>query len=136
MRISGVYKIISNDARGKFGRGGGFGRISLGYNFFGFYSIYSGIWQKKYFFGKPYLSKMKFYRPTNPQTIRQQNRRYICSYGWVMWGSLSTNEKSAYNSEARELAMSGANLFMSRWLKNPTSGFGYTFFGHNTFGYY
>lgn len=136
MRIGGFYKIMSVHVRGKFGRGGGFGRISLGYNFFGFYSIYSGIWQKKYHYGKPYQSKMRFYRPTNPRTVKQQNWRAVCAYGWVLYNSLTLEEKSVYAQKSKELAMSGGNLFMSDWLKSPTSGFGRIFCGYNRFGYY
>ena len=135
MRADGLLKMYSLDARGKFGRGGGFGRISFGYNYFGFYSIFSGIYQKKYYYGEPYISKSKFYRPTNPQTLKQQNWRYVNAYGVYLWQNFDSETKIFWNENGRIKKMSGYNAWLSYWLKNPTFGFGLILFGRNIFGY-
>ncbi len=106
------------DIRGKIGRGGGFGRIALGYNFFGFYSKYSGIYQKKYYFGKPYISKMKFFRPTNPQTVPQQAWRAVFADGKNAWDILDAPTKEIYRKKGQRKKMSGYNYFQSEYLKS------------------
>ncbi len=105
------------DIRGKLGRGGGFGRVTFGYNFFGFYSMYSGIYQKKYYFGTPYISKMKFYRPTNPRTESQQAWRAIFADGKSAWSSLDPETKEQYRLKGQRRKMTGMNFFLSKYLK-------------------
>lgn len=124
----------SFDARGKFGYAGGFGRISFGYNRFGFYHWLCGIYQKKYFYGKPHISRMRFYRPTNPQSLTQQNWRAVCAYGVVLWQGYSDPQKLFYNRLAKNLRMSGYNVHLTRWLGRPNFGFGKTTFSYNGFG--
>lgn len=136
MRTGNMGKLLSLDARGSFGRSGAFGRIAFGHTWLGYYSWYAGIYQKKYYYGKPYISRMKFYRPSNPRTVSQQNWRAVCAYGWVMWRLLSDSEKQEWQKIGDRKRISAANAFMSWWLKTPTSGLGYTYFGYNTFGYY
>jgi len=116
MRADGLMKLNSLDSRGKFGRGGGFGRISFGYNFFAFYSIYSGIYQKKYYFGVPYISKSKFYRPTNPRTVAQQAHRSVFADGMTAWSSLDPETKESYRIQGRPLKLSGMNFFLRQYL--------------------
>ena len=116
MRADGIDKAISMNARGRFGYGGGFGRIAFGYNRFGFYSKYSGIYSKKFYFGKPYISKMKFYRPTNPQTVPQQAWRAVFTDGFNAWQALTTEQKNVWRLRAKFKRMTGFNLFMSEYL--------------------
>lgn len=134
MRTGAMQKGYSLDARGTFGYSGGFGRLAFGFNRFGFYDFMCGIYSKKYHYGKPYISKMKFYRPTNPRTISQQNWRAICAYGWVLWYDLESATRLAYAKRAKSKHFTGANLFMSEWLKPATGGFGKIIFSHNAFG--
>jgi hypothetical protein len=116
MRADGIDKAISMNARGSFGYGGGFGRIALGFNRFGFYSKYSGIYAKKFYFGKPYISKMKFYRPTNPQTETQQAWRAVFTAGHDAWTALDPETKEQWRFKALKLHMTGFNKFMSDYL--------------------
>mgnify|MGYP007099592342 CR=1 FL=1 len=53
MRTGALGKLLSIEARGKFGYSGAFGRIAFGFNRFGFYNWYCGIYQKKNLLGKP-----------------------------------------------------------------------------------
>ncbi len=106
------------DIRGSLGRGGGFGRVALGFNYFGLYSRYSGIYQKKYYFGKPYISKMKFYRPTNPQTEAQQAWRAVFASAKGAWTSLDPETKEAYRLRGQRKQMTGMNFYISEYLKS------------------
>lgn len=135
MRTGNLGKLLSIDARGSFGRSGAFGRIAFGFTWLGYYSWYAGIYQKKYYYGKPYISRQKFYRPTNPRTDKQQSWRAVCAYGWVLWNSLTDEQKKEYYEKAKVRRISGPNLFMSLWLKNPTWGFGMALFGYNANGF-
>ncbi len=136
MRTGNMGKLLSLDARGKFGYSGAFGRLAFGYNRFGFYSWWCGIYQKKYYFGKPYISRMKFYRPTNPRTLKQQNWRMVASYMWVLWASFDDETKEQWKIRGNQNGYTGANAFMSQWLKNPTGGFGKILFSWNAFGFF
>lgn len=134
--VKGLEKALSLNLRGKLGRAGGFGRVTFGYNSFGFYSPYFGIFQKHYYYGRGYTSRMRFYRPTNPQTVPQQNWRATAAYAWVLWAALTDDQKYDWRQRAQALGITGANLFMSHWLKNPPAGFGSISFGYNRFGFY
>ena len=134
MRTGNMGKLLSLDSRGKFGYSGGFGRIAFGYTRLGFYNWYCGIYQKKYFYGKPFISRSKFYRPTNPRTIKQQNWRAVCAYAWVLWALVDPAIKEKYKLRGAMNHMTGPNAFMSEWLKTPTHGFGNILFGYNAFG--
>lgn len=117
MRTGNMGKLLSLDARGKFGYSGGFGRIAFGYTRLGFYDWFCGIYQKKYYYGKAFISRMKFYRPTNPQTERQQLWRSIVANGWATWNTLTTEQKQAFKKMSKNMHMTGPNLFMSEYLK-------------------
>ena len=116
MHTGAMGKCYSLDCRGKFGYSGRFGRIAFGYTRLGFYNWYCGIYQKKYYFGKPYLSRMKFYRPTNNQKPQQQLWRGQIRSGVLEWQSFSTSQKKVYNIRAKSRGMSGYNLFLRDWL--------------------
>jgi hypothetical protein len=118
MHVEPMGKGMSLDARGTFGYSGAFGRIAFGFNRFGFYHWYCGIYQKKYYFGKPYISKEKFYRPTNPQTERQMLWRGVVTSGHNEWASFDIETKEQYRLRARGLPMTGYNLFMREWLNS------------------
>jgi len=114
-------KLLSLDARGKFGYSGGLGRIALGYTRLGFYNWYCGIYQKKYYFGKPYISRMKFYRPTNNQMETQQLWRGVLADGIIAWRALTSEQKKSFNKRAIGKTMSGYNLFLSEYLNSHKS---------------
>jgi hypothetical protein len=117
MRVGTLDKLLSLDARGRFGYGGGFGRIALGYNRFGFYSKFSGIYSKKYYYGVPYISKMKMYRPTNNRLENQQAWRAVFRDGFNVWKTFDENEKNKWRKRAKNLHMTGFNKFMSEYLQ-------------------
>jgi hypothetical protein len=134
MRTGSMGKLLSLDARGKFGYSGGFGRVAFGYTRLGFYNWYCGIYQKRYYYGTPYISRSKFYRSTGGNTLRQQNNRAVLAYMWVIWATVDIETKKQYRLRGATKGITGPNLFMSEWLKTPTGGFGKILFGYNAFG--
>ncbi len=116
--VDNMGKLYSLDARGTFARGGGFGRLTFSYNYFGYHTLHAGIYSgKKTLVGRG-VSKMRFYRPTNPQTPRQQAWRAVLASAWPIWHSLSSTEKEKYRLRGAKYHMSGANIFMSDYLKS------------------
>jgi hypothetical protein len=134
MHTGAMGKVYSIDARGKFGFSGGFGRIAFGYNRLGFYNWYCGIYMKKYLWGKPYISRGKFWRPTNTRMLGQQNWRYTFKYAMDLWKNLDTETKNIYIERAKPLHLIGYNLFVKEFLRMPTGGFGKLLFSYNAFG--
>lgn len=118
MRTGNLGKLYSLDARGKFGYSGGFGRIAFGYTRLGFYNWFCGIYQKKYFYGKPFISRSKFYRPTNPQTELQQAWRGVVASGWDEWNTFTAEKKEEYKKIGDSRRITGPNAFMSEWLNS------------------
>lgn len=110
--------LMSIGARGQFGYSGGLGRIALGYTRLGFYCPYSGIYETKPRAGGRITYLKKFYRPTNPQTETQQAWRAVLTAGWAEWATYDPETKEQYRLRGIRRQMSGANLFMSEWLKS------------------
>ncbi len=109
---------MSADARGRFGFSGGLGAIRLGDTRLGFYSPFAGIYSRKKLRKGWGLSKMLFYRPTNPQTTGQQAWRAVFAAGWVAYAALTPTEKMLYSKHAREYRLSGPQLFMRDYLSS------------------
>ncbi len=118
MRVDGIEKGISLDARGKFGYSGGFGLIAFGYTRFGFYTWLAGIYQKKYFHGKSAIVRQRFSWGKNNQTPDQQAWRAVMASGVSAWQALSSDDKKSFNFRAKNLIMSGYNLFLREWLNS------------------
>lgn len=116
MRTGTMGKLNSLDSRGKFGFSGGFGRIAFGYTRLGFYNWFCGIYQKKYYYGKAFISRSKFYRPKNPQTETQQAWRSNVTSGWIAYKALSESEKLFWRNIGTKKNISAPNAFMSAWL--------------------
>lgn len=117
MIVSEMQKLNSLDARGTFGYSGGFGLIKFSYNRFGFYSQYSGIYSRKKLVKGWGLSRMTFYRSSNPQTTLQQAWRTVFANGKSAYDLLTAPQKARLRKQAINYRMTGYNLFMSRWLQ-------------------
>jgi len=127
--VTGMDKLYSLDARGRFGFSNGYGAIKFGDNRRGLFVPMSGIYTRKVYgkgaAGRPSkrgnkwaCSRMKFYRPTNRQTPRQQAWRAVFAAGKVAFDALTDAELAVLFREARGYRMSEYNLFMSRWLNS------------------
>lgn len=121
--------LYSLNCSGTFGYNSGCGRARLGYSRCGADSVLGGIYQRKvYGKGVTFLpskrgnrwgiSLMKYYRPTNPRTIKQQTWRGVFAGAILAWRGLTIAERAIYSQKARTRGMSGYNLFISHWLQS------------------
>lgn len=80
----------------------------------------NGIWQMRMTKRGKVPIKMKFYRPTNPQTVPQEANRTKFANAMSAWGSLSSEDKAVYNARAKKRNMFGWGLFIREYYKaNP-----------------
>ena len=88
------YMLSKNQRRGLFVSPlAGFGRIYFGSSFFGFLGRYS----------------------KNTKSQKQGAQRAIFQNAWKAYALLSPTEKNVLKNEAKNLKMTGPNLFMSRY---------------------
>jgi len=118
MKINKLGQRINIDNRGKLGRAGGFGRISFGYNTFGLYSFFYGIYKLHATKGHKELNKTRFYRPTNPNSEKQQYWRTCYKNGIIAWQHLHPSAKLKCNNAAKKFSYSGFNLYLKKYLIN------------------
>lgn len=59
--------------------------------------------------------KMKFYTPTNPQTMAQEANRTKFADAMAAWGALTAQEKAAYTERAKRRGMFGWGLFIREY---------------------
>ena len=117
MLTQGLENLMSVRCTGTFGYGGGFGKIVFGYNRFGFHSDFCGIYSAKKTLKGKKISRMKFYRTPNPQTVPQQANRQKFANLMSIWHDFSPALKQIYNTKAKRYKMSGLNLYLSQNMK-------------------
>jgi hypothetical protein len=118
MRTGNLGKMLSIDARGRFGYSGAFGRLALGYNRFGWYNLYAGVYQKRYFYGKPYISRSRITWGGNPQTEKQQLWRGVFADGKIAYNALTEGGEKFYRLWGATTGLTAYNKFMSEYLKD------------------
>lgn len=62
--------------------------------------------------------KMKFYVPTNPQTVPQQANRTKFAAAMSAWGALTAPEKAVYAERAKKRAMFPWGLFVREYYES------------------
>lgn len=62
--------------------------------------------------------KMKFYTPTNPQSVLQEANRAKFAAAMADWQSLSSGDKAVYNERAKKRNMFGWGLFIREYYQN------------------
>ena len=60
--------------------------------------------------------QMKFYKPTNPQTVDQQSQRAKITTAVSEWQNLTDEQKEVYNVNARKYHITGYNLYVKNRL--------------------
>ena len=114
---------------GKIGYEGGFGSIRFGHTNYGSIEQFGGVYQKRVtgynhrgrIKNRPrraYYVRMRYYRPTNPRTPRQQTRRAKFAEAVAGWEELTPVEKKFYNHKARGRSLTGYNLYISEKMRN------------------
>jgi len=102
--------------RGQAGFTAGAGLARCGHSRCGANKDFGGIYQRKKTLTGWDTSRMRVYRPSNPQTTAQQAWRAKFAVGISGYQALTADEKIALNKEARRYRQSGLTLFMSRYL--------------------
>lgn len=117
---------------GNIGRGSGYGFARRGNGQFGEPNGPSGIYQRRwtgynqhgYIPGKKrkaYYVRMRFYRPTNPNTELQQAGRSKFQQAVAAWQNMSEEERAPYKRRAVRKSRRGRNLFIQEFmLKSET----------------
>jgi hypothetical protein len=126
-KVLGIRQPYGITLRKKFGRavyeddGGIYGTTSYGRGVFGYgdavpESIYHGIYQMRKCKEGIIPVQMKFYRPTNPQTVPQQANRSKMQIAVSAWQELTNEQKEVYNKNAIGQKLTGYNLFIKNHL--------------------
>lgn len=115
--VTKTSKLMSLNASGKFGFTSAAGFARCGHSRCGASKDFGGVYQSKKTAVGHRTSRMRYYRPTNPQTVLQQAWRTIFASGWAEYNMLTDEQKVLLSKEARLLRLSGPQLFMRRWLQ-------------------
>ena len=113
---------------GSIRRGDGFGFIRLGHSTFGAIAHVGGVYQKRvtgynntgrkaHLPRNAYYVRMRYYRPTNPNTPAQQAGRSKFADAVAGWAALTAAEKEEYNKRAHKLSRRGRNLYISEYMR-------------------
>lgn len=131
--FGGVEAILNGETMaglrqtGKIKRGDGLGFIRFGHSAFGSSHYFGGIYQKRntgyndkgYKPGaarKTYYVKMRYYRPTNPNSPAQQAGRSKFADAVASWQGLPASEQAKYNRRAQRHSRRGRNLYISEFM--------------------
>lgn len=79
---------------------------------------YYGIWQMRMTKRGKRPIRMKFYRPTNPETGPQQANREKFADAMAAWMALTDEEREVYRKRARPLNLNGWNIFIREYFIN------------------
>lgn len=104
--------------RKKIGYPSGYGGCIYGISMYGYHGYVSGIYRIRTIDGKQIQQKMKFYRPSNPQTAPQQSWRAVFANAIAGWQVLTPEQKAVYNESAKNKKMSGYNLYIREYLNS------------------
>lgn len=132
--VEGVNKLISFDARKRFGFSNLYGTSHFGYSLYGDQNSEAGIYKRQKLAKGWGLSKMVFYWPSNPRTLAQQVRRIKFLDGRLNWLALTDGVRTSYNNKAIRFRMTGYNLFLSQYLKKLEGLYGASLFGASQYG--
>ena len=113
---------------GSIRRGDGFGFIRLGHSTFGTIAHVGGVYQKRvtgynntgrkaHLPRNAYYVRMRYYRPTNPNTPAQQAGRSKFADAVAGWAALTAAEKEEYNKRAHKHSRRGRNLYISEYMR-------------------
>ena len=110
-------------------RGGdGLGFIRLGHSSLGASAFIGGVYQRRvtgynntgrkvHLPRKTYYVKMRYYRPTNPNTPEQQANRSMFAEAVASWKGLPPAEKIEWKKKASRHSRRGHNLYISEYMK-------------------
>ena len=79
---------------------------------------YFGVWQMRMTKKGKVPILMKFYEPSNPQTIPQQANRNKFATAMSLWSNLTPTQKQVYNERAKKKNIYGSNLFVREYYQS------------------
>jgi hypothetical protein len=118
MIISGTSKSMSVLIRGKLGFSSAAGFARCGYSRCGASKDYGGIYRKRKTLAVNQVSRVRYYRPTDPQSEAQLARRAVFASGIAAFQALTPEQKMLLSEQARRSRMTTLNIFMREWLKS------------------
>lgn len=119
MAIVDKFDALSSiSARKKISLPNGYGEAIFGFSQYGHDNINAGIYQQRQGLDGKITAKLKFYVPTNPQTVPQQANRSVFANAVSGWQSLTAEQKLAYNKSAVGKQMSGYNFYIKEFMLN------------------
>lgn len=109
-------------------RGDGFAFIRFGHSAFGASCFAGGVYQKRVTgynrYGRnpervrrAYYVRVRYYRPTNPNTPAQQTNRNKFKAAMEGWQALDPAEKQEYRKRAQKLSTRGYCLYISEYMR-------------------
>lgn len=113
--VTGFSKALSFYARGKVGHPAGCGFARCGHARCGDAGVLTGVYQKRISSAGTSVVRMRYYRPTNPQTAPQEANRAKFAAAMVAWGGLTPEQKATYNARAKKRNMFGWGLFIREY---------------------
>lgn len=113
---------------GSIRRGDGFGFIRFGHSAFGAVAFAGGVYQKRvtgynntgrklHLPRKTYYVRMRYYRPTNPNSPQQQAKRSLFAEAMASWQGLSAADKKQWKIKALKQSRRPHNLYISNYMK-------------------
>lgn len=114
--VTAFEALYSLTQRGQFSIPGGFGKICFGWSEFGYYYEKAGIYQVRHTKTGTATILERHYKPTNPQTQKQQAWRAVFASGQSAWRNLTPEAKAVYNNAKYPANMSGRERFMKEYL--------------------
>lgn len=109
-------KVMLFRPRNGIGYPNGYGLTILGQGIYGLNGTLWAIYQRRKLLSGPGFIAMKFYKPTNPNTSLQQNYRDWFAKAIIEWRALTEEQKAEYNVRAKNLTLSGYNLFIREFM--------------------
>lgn len=79
-----------------------------------------GIYRVQKIKGTQVVQKMKYYKPENPRTPRQQANRARFRSAMEAWRNLTEEEQNVYNKEAKVKMLFGWNIFIKEYFTMHT----------------
>ena len=111
----GLNALRSFSARKKIGHPAGYGFFRFGHAWFGDPGILSGVYHTRRAKGRTFTTRMRYYRPTNPQSVPQEANRTKFANAMTAWGALTLEQKAVYTERAKKRGMFPWGLFIREY---------------------
>lgn len=117
MLVAPLQQTSSLSVRGRVGFSAAAGFARCGYSRCAAPADFGGVYQRKKTLNGWRTSRMRYYRPANPQTTAQQAWRATFALGISGYQALTPEQKNALKIEARKYRLGALSLYMRRYLQ-------------------